>query len=330
MKIVAFETREDERSTFRKLEQKHQIEIVCLPEEISKQNIGLTKGATAISILGHSQMNSELLSLLKENGVDFVSTRTVGYNHIDVDAANKLGIRVANAYYDPHGVADYTVMLILMSLRKYKQAMWRANVNDYSLNGLKGREMRNLTIGIVGTGNIGAQVIENLQGFGCRLIASSRTVNKSIEPKVEYMNLDKLYAQADIISYHLPLLESTSRMVCKETLNKMKDGVILINCSRGELMNISDVIDAIESHKIGALAMDVFENETGIYHQDRRTDIISNRDMAYIRQFPNVIMTQHIAFYTDTAVETMVECGVESLCDFVAKGETAREIFPHQ
>ncbi|RKD91032.1 D-isomer specific 2-hydroxyacid dehydrogenase family protein [Mangrovibacterium diazotrophicum] len=326
MKIVAFETREDERPTFRKLEQKHQIEIVCLPEEISKQNIGLTKGATAISILGHSQINAELLNLLKENGIDFVSTRTVGYNHIDLEEANKLGIRVANAYYDPHGVADYTVMLILMSLRKYKQAMWRANVNDYSLKGLKGREMRNLTIGVVGTGNIGAQVIQNLSGFGSRLLAFDTRKNPKVESLVEYMPLEQLYAEADIISYHVPLLASTHRMVNRETLAQMKDGVVLINCSRGELMNVSDVIDAIESHKIGALAMDVFENETGIYHQDRRTDIISNRDMAYIRQFPNVIMTQHIAFYTDAAVETMVECGVESLCDFVAKGETSREI----
>ena len=326
MKIVAFETREDERPTFRKLEQKHQIEIVCLSEELSKQNIGLTKGATAISILGHSQLNSELLSLLKENSVGFVSTRTVGYNHIDLEAANKLGIRVANAYYDPHGVADYTVMLILMSLRKYKQAMWRANVNDYSLNGLKGQEMRNLTIGIVGTENIGAQVIQNISGFGSRLIAFDNRKNPMVEGLVEYMPMEQLYAEADIISYHVPLLNSTHRMVNRNTLTQMKDGVVLINCSRGELMNISDVIDAIESHKIGALAMDVFENETGIYHQDRRTDIISNRDMAYIRQFPNVIMTQHIAFYTDTAVETMVECGIESLCDFVAKGKTDREI----
>lgn len=329
MKIVAFETREDERPTFRKLEQKHQIEIVCLPEELSKQNIGLAKGATAISILGHSQMNAELLSLLKDNGISFVSTRTVGYNHIDLEAANKLGIRVANAYYDPHGVADYTVMLILMSLRKYKQAMWRANVNDYSLNGLKGREMRNLTIGVVGTGNIGAQVIQNLSGFGSRLLAFDTRKNPNVESLVEYMPLEQLYAEADIISYHVPLLNNTNRMVNRDTLAQMKDGVVLINCSRGELMNVSDVIDAIESHKIGALAMDVFENETGIYHQDRRTDIISNRDMAYIRQFPNVIMTQHIAFYTDAAVETMVECGVESLCEFVANGKTDREIVAH-
>lgn len=324
--IIAFETRDDELPIIEKLRQAVGLPITCYSDDLSLSNIDLVNGAKAISILGHSKLNMELMTELKKRGIQYISTRTVGYNHIDVAAANELGIRVSNAYYDPNGVADYTVMLMLMSLRKYKQAMWRANVNDYSLNGLKGREIRNLTIGIVGTGNIGVQVIENLSGFGCRLIASSRNINERIQSKVEYMPLDQLYTQADIISYHLPLLPSTNRMVNKDTLAQMKDGVILINCSRGELMKISDVIDAIESHKIGALAMDVFENETGIYHQDRRTDIISNRDMAYIRQFPNVIMTQHIAFYTDAAVETMVECGIGSLTDFINTGESNHEI----
>ncbi|PTN09891.1 D-isomer specific 2-hydroxyacid dehydrogenase family protein [Mangrovibacterium marinum] len=324
--IVTFETRSDELSAIKELEKIHGLKISSYTSELSLSNIELTAGAKAVSVLGHSHIDKALLLELKRRGVQYLSTRTVGYNHIDLHAANELGIRVSHAYYDPHGVADYTVMLMLMCLRKYKQAMWRANVNDYSLHGLKGREMRTLTIGIVGTGNIGKQVIENLMGFGCRLIASSRSIDHALASKVEYMPLDKLYAQADIISFHLPLLESTARMVNKQSLAKMKDGVILINCSRGELMNISDVIDAIESHKIGALAMDVFENETGIYHQDRRTDIISNRDMAYIRQFPNVIMTQHIAFYTDEAVETMVESGVGSLIDFINTGKSQHEI----
>lgn len=324
--ITVFETREDELPIIRKLEQTYGVTITCYPNDLSLANINLLKGTNAVSILGHSQLNKELLIKLQKQGIQYISTRTVGYNHIDLQAAHELGIHISNAYYDPNGVADYTVMLILMSLRKYKQAMWRANVNDYSLTGLKGKEMRNLTIGVVGTGNIGAQVIENLSGFGCRLIAFDTRENPKIVSKVEYLSLEELYAEADVITYHVPLLPSTQRMINKESLTKMKNGVVLINCSRGELMNVSDVIDAIESHKIGALALDVFENETGIYHQDRRTDIISNRDMAYIRQFPNVIMTQHIAFYTDAAVATMVECGIGSLVDFIKTGHSDREI----
>lgn len=326
--IVAFEVREDEYSSFEELKNELGIKLVCHPFDISLKTLDQLEGTQAISILGHSHLDAELLQALHDAGVRYISTRTVGYNHIDLQAAQQLGIRVSNAFYDPHGVADYTVMLILMLLRKYKQAMWRANVNDYSLRGLQGRELRKLTVGIVGTGSIGAQLAHNLTGFGCRIIAHSRRENPELAGLVEYLPLDELYAQADIISYHVPVTAATLRMVNKNSLAKMKDGVILINSSRGELMQISDVIDAIESHKIGALAMDVFENESGIYHQDRRTDIISNRDMAYVRQFPNVIMTQHIAFYTDTAVENMVRCGIESLLDFIKTGQSDREIFP--
>lgn len=326
IRIVAFETREDELIPFSRMKDFYDAEITCTDKVLNKHTLSLLENTQAISILGHSKLNRDMLFDLKNRGIYYVSTRTMGYNHIDLTAAAEFGIRVANARYAPNGVADYTVMLILMSLRKYKQAMWRANVNDYSLFGLQGREMRDLTIGIVGTGNIGAQVIRNLSGFGCRIIAFDTRVNQSIEQLVDYVSLDELYSQADVISFHVPLLDSTFRMVSKQSLKKMKDGVILINCSRGELMHIGDVIDAIESRKIGALAMDVFENETGIYHLDRRTDIISNRDMAYIRQFPNVIMTQHIAFYTDTAVAEMVECGVKSLVDFATTGSSPLEI----
>lgn len=326
IRIIAFETREDELIPFNQMKALYDVEIVCTEKTLNKHTLPLLSGAQAVSTLGQSKLNRELLVELKARGISCVSTRTMGYNHIDLEAAAELGIRVANARYSPNGVADYTVMLILMSLRKYKQAMWRANVNDYSLPGLQGREMHNLTIGIIGTGNIGAQVIRNLSGFGCRLVAFDTRTNPAVESLVEYMPLDELYAQADVLTFHVPLLDSTFRMVSKQSLKKMKDGVILVNCSRGELMNISDVIDAIESRKIGALAMDVFENETGIYHLDRRTDIISNRDMAYIRQFPNVIMTQHIAFYTDAAVAEMVQCGIKSLVGFIRAGTSTQEV----
>ena len=254
IRIVAFETREDEISKFKELADQFEVEIICRPEVLTGESLAGITGASGISVLGQSLVDREIMAQLKRQKINFISTRTVGYNHIDLRAANEFGIRVSNAYYDPNGVADYTVMLILMSLRKYKQALWRANVNDYSLKGLQGREMRKLTVGIVGTGRIGAQVIENLSGFGCRLIAFDTRINETIKDRVQYLSLDELYAEADIISYHVPLLESTHQMVRRETLAKMKNGVILINCSRGELMNFSDITDGIESHKIGAMA----------------------------------------------------------------------------
>lgn len=214
------------------------------------------------------------------------------------------------------GVAEYTVMMILMSLRKYKPALYRINVNDYSLDGLVGGELCEMTVGIIGTGKIGETVIRNLAGFGCRIYAYDIYEKEEVKKYAVYRDLDTIYKECDIISLHTPLMDSTYHMIDRDAVEKMKKGVILVNCARGELMDIEAVTRGVEDEKIGAVALDVFENENGIYHHDRRTEIIKNRDMAYLRQFPNVIMTQHMAFYTRQAVDSMVKCGVESLAAF--------------
>lgn len=325
MKITAYETRQDERSIFMHLAEEQHIEITYLEETLTEENVHLAAGSDGITILG-SEVNIAILRKLKALNINYIATRTVGYNNIDLDSAKALDIKVSNANYGPEGVADYTIMLILMSLRKYKQAMFRANVNDYSLNGLQGKEMKDLTIGILGTGRIGARVIESLSGFGCKILAYDTFQNQSIKDKATYVSLEELYQLSDVISLHIPLFESTVQIINTESISKMKDGVVLINCSRGELMNIPSLIDAIEHEKIGALALDVFENEAGIYHFDRRTEIIKNREMAYLRQFPNVIMTQHMAFYTDAAVESMVSCGVNNLVSFIKTDSAPNQI----
>jgi lactate dehydrogenase-like 2-hydroxyacid dehydrogenase len=326
MRLVAFETRDDEMAVFEKSAYEMNLEIQYVDRPLDNNTFRYIKDCPLISVIGKSILDEPLLAKLSQAGVRFISTRSVGYDHIDIKAANAHGIRVSNTHYGPDGVADYTIMLILMLLRKYKQAMWRSNINDYSLVGLQGREIKSLTIGIIGTGSIGARVIQDLTGFGCRIIAHSNSENPAIKKIVEYVSLDALYQQSDVISFHLPLTSKTFHMVNKNSLQKMKDGVILVNCSRGELMNIADITEGIESSKIGALGLDVFENEKDIYHHDLRTDIISNREMAYIRQFPNVILTQHIAFYTHEAVQNMVISSLRDLVSFVEKGECENEI----
>ncbi|WP_297100103.1 D-isomer specific 2-hydroxyacid dehydrogenase family protein [uncultured Draconibacterium sp.] len=326
VQITAYEVRDDEKKLIEKFEKELAIKIVSTKRALSEGTLHLAEGSNAITTLGQSQLNASMLEKLQVIKIKCISTRTIGYNHIDVKAAEKLGIKVCNATYDPNGVADYSVMLILMLLRRYKQAMFRANVNDYSLEGLQGREMKDLTIGVVGTGNIGSHVIENLSGFGCRILAYNKSINPKAAEKATYVSLDELYEQSDIISFHLPLTDSTYKMVNRSTLAQMKNGVMLINTARGELMDFEDIIEGIENHKIGALGLDVFENEHGIYHHDRRNDIISNKDMAYIRQFPNVIMTQHIAFYTDTAVESMVSSALNGIIEVLTTGSSKHEV----
>lgn len=298
------------------LAKKYDLELVTTSEVLSLDNVGLAEGADGVSGIGFSQFTRPVLERLRELGIRSVSSRCVGTDHIDLAAAKELGFSVANAQYSPWGVAEYTVMLMLIALRHYKEALWLQQVNDFSIAGLQGKELGRLTVGIVGTGRIGKAVMHILKGFGCDILCYSRHQDAEAAALGTYVSLEELYAKSDIISLHLPYNEQTFQMINRESLAKMKKGVLLINCARGELMDIADVIDAIEQEQLGGLALDVFENENGIYHQNHRLNIIKNRDMAYLRQFPNVIMTQHIAFYTQNAVDDMVRCGIESLIAF--------------
>lgn len=315
MKIMVYEARKDELTALNRLADQMGIEIVVSDAVPSLETASLAAGCEGVSMLGQGQINGPLLDRFYELGVRYLSTRTIGCNHIDVEYAKKLGIRVCNARYAPNGVADFTIMMILMCLRHYKQALWRGQVNDFSLEGLQGREMKDLTIGIIGTGRIGTQVIRNLSGFGCRILAHDVYPNPAVEALAEYVDFETLLADSDVISLHVPLLESNRHMINHETIAKMKDGVILVNCSRGELANMEALVDGIESEKIGALGMDTSEGEEGIIHEDHRIDILRNRNWFYLHQFRNVIMTQHMAFYTDAAVESMVDCGIRGICE---------------
>ena len=254
-----------------------------------------------------------ILAACSERDIRYLATRTIGYNHIDLAAAKRLGIHVCSVAYDPNGVADFTIMMMLLCLRSYKQALWRDQVNVFSLNGLMGRELRDLTAGIVGTGRIGACVARELQGFGCRILGCNPHEKEEHRYLLIDVSLEKLYERSDIIPLHVPLTEKTRHMINRDSIAKMKDGVILINCPRGALMNAEDLIDAVESCKIGALGLDVVENDEQIVHRDLRTDIFSDRDMAYLRQFKNVVHTPHMAFYTNEAVHSMVYGAVQGI-----------------
>ena len=321
MKICAYEVREDEKKDFARMAGKLQVEIELHDEIPGPDTAALAEGCEGVTMLGMGKIDKELLDMWKSMGVQCISTRTIGYNHIDTDYAKEIGMQVCNAAYPPSGVAEFTLMLMLMCLRNYKQSLWRGQVNDFALQGLQGKEIGSMTVGVIGTGKIGAQVIKYLTGFGCRILAYDMYPNVALKDVVEYVELDELFAKADMITLHTPLLDSTYHLVNAETIAKMKDGVVLINCARGELMDTTALIEGIESGKIGALGLDVVEGERGIAHEDHRIDILSNQQMAYLRQFRNVTMTPHMAFYTDVAVSHMVECGVAGLVEMLRNGD---------
>lgn len=326
MKIAVFEKRPYEEEIINNFKTKYGIDFISTDEILDEKTIHLCEGADAVTTLGYSRLNAELLDKIKTYGVKYIATRTIGYNHYDVKHAKELGFKVCNVTYAPNGVADFTIMLMLLSIRKYKPAMWRQNVNDYTLNGLMGKELRHMTVGVLGTGRIGATVIKNLSGFGCKILAYDKYQNESIKTLAEYVEFDELLKQSDIISIHVPLTAENREIINKQNISKMKDGVIIVNTARSELTNIQDLIEGIETEKIGALALDVFENEDEIYHHYLSTDIIKNRDMAYLRQFPNVVLTQHMAFFTDSAANEMIMNTLNNLLEFHKTGTCKNEL----
>lgn len=319
-KMIAFEARPDETAEFQALSRELGIEVALCEQVPTKDNAGLTEGCAGVSVLGQGTIDGALLDLWAARGVRYISTRTIGYDHIDLRHAEALGLRVCGARYAPNGVAEFTVMLMLMCIRNCKQAMWRSKVNDFSLAGLEGRELKDLTVGVVGTGQIGEKVIEILSGFGCRILAYNHSEKERVRRYAAYVDLDTLFRESDIITLHLPTTPETYHIVDAGAIEKMRDQVVLINCSRGELMDIHALVEGVESEKIGAIGMDTIEGENGIAHRDRRSDIVANRDLFYLQQFRNVILTQHMAFYTDAAVRSMVRCGVEGIVK-MARGE---------
>ncbi len=312
MKIFVYNYREfDEAEYFQKFSEEYNVELGICTDAPTMENAHLASGYEYISIIT-SRIDAQLMERFHEMGVKMISTRTIGYDHVDIEAAKKFGIHVSNVSYSPECVADYTVMLMLMSIRKMKRIMQRAEVNDFSLPGIQGKELPNFTAGVLGTGRIGRAVIRDLSGFGCRIYAYDKFENESVREQAQYADLDTIFRECDLITLHMPLEEENFHLIDKEALAKMKDGVVIINTARGGLIDTRALIDGIEDGKVGAAGLDVIEDEFGLYYYDLKSDILSKRDLYILRGFPNVIVTPHMAFYTDQAVSDMVRHSIES------------------
>lgn len=312
MKLFVYSYREfDEAEFFQKFAEEYHVELGICHDAPTMENAYLAEGYPYVSIIT-TKIDEELMNRFHALGVKMISTRTIGYDHIDLEAARKCGISVGNVTYSPECVADYTVMLMLMSIRKMKRIMQREEINDFSLPGIQGKEMPNFTVGVLGTGRIGRAVIRDISGFGCKIYAYDQYENDEVKKYAQYVSLDEIYEKCDMITLHMPLTEENMHLIDAEAIQKMQDGVVLINTARGGLIDTKALIDGLESYKIGAAGLDVIEDEFGMYYFDRKSDILSKRDLYILRGFPNVIVTPHMAFYTDQAVSDMVKHSIES------------------
>ncbi len=274
-------------------------------EKPTLENLYLAEGCPYVNVIT-TPVDRAMLTELKRLGCHYIVTRTIGYDHIDIHAARELGIRVANTPYGPDGVAEYTILLLLMCLRKVKSIRQRFSGQDFTLKGLMGKELSDMTVGVVGTGRIGTRLCEMLTGFGCRILAYSPHPNETVGEIAEYVSLSELYAQSDVISFHAPSTADTFHMVNQASLAQMKDGVILINTARGSLLDTQAILDGLDSGKIGGAGLDVVEDELHLYYYDCREEPLHNRGLALLNSYPNVVVTHHMAFYTKQSIETMV------------------------
>lgn len=324
MKIAVYNYREfDEGKYFQKFSEKYDVEIVKCYETPNIENAILASGCQGVSVIT-SAITEEIIKCWYQLGVKHISTRTIGYDHIDIQAAKKYSMEVSNVTYSTASVANYTVMTMLMALRKMKMIMKRADGWDYSLKDSIGLELENMTVGVIGTGAIGQKVIKNLSGFDCDILAYDPFVKEEVKKYAKYVSLDKIFEKSDILTFHVPATKDTYHIVRKETIDKMKDNVIIINTARGSVINTNDLIDALEIGKIGSCALDVIENELGLYYDDYKYQNIGNHELSILRDMPNVLLTPHMAFYTEQAVSDMVE---HSIASIVASRDGKENIF---
>lgn len=304
--MMVYNLREfDERPYFDQYAEKYGIRIVSTAESPTLENAYLAKGCRFVNVIT-TPIQRPLLERFHALGVRYLVTRTIGYDHIDTKAAQELGIQIANTPYGPDGVAEYTILLMLMCIRKMRSIQHRFEGQDYTLKGLLGRELSDMTVGVIGTGRIGTRLIQMLTGFGCKVLAYSPHPNETAAQHATYCSLETLLRDSDLITLHAPATDATWHMLDASAFSSMKDGVVLINTARGALMDTDALLANLQTGKIGALGLDVLENESALFYYDRREELLPNQDLYLLKSYPNVVITHHMAFYTQQCVETMV------------------------
>lgn len=313
MKILFYDTKEYDQEYFQKyLPEYPGIEIEFAKAELQVQTAALARGCDAICAFVNADINCGVVRSLAAEGVRLILLRCAGFNQVDLDATKECGITVMRVPgYSPEAVAEHAMALVLTACRRIHKAYNRVRENDFSLPGLTGVNLYQKTAGIIGTGKIGAAMARICHGFGMNVIAFDMYPNKELD-FVSYVPLDELLAQSDLISLHCPLTEATHHMINIETIGEMKDGVILVNTSRGGLIKTDDLIEGNRMHKFFAIGLDVYEEEKNYVYEDYSSAILSHSTTARLLSFPNVVITSHQGFFTQEALTAICRTTLEN------------------
>ena len=317
-KIEFFGAKPYDIASFDKVNEKYNYDIRYYKGHLNPNNVVLTQDTDVVCIFVNDTADAAVIDAMVDNGVKLLALRCAGFNNVDLKAAKgKLPV-VRVPAYSPYAVAEYSLALMLSLNRKIHRAYWRTRDGNFSLNGLMGFDMHGKTIGIIGTGKIAKILIRLLKGFGMRILAYDLYPDMKFagEEGISYVSLDELYRESDIISLHCPLTDQTKYMIDKDSIDKMKEGVMIINTGRGLLINTNDLIEGLKEKKIAAAGLDVYEEEGEYFYEDKSDKIIDDDVLARLLSFNNVIVTSHQAFFTKEALHNIAETTLQNIEDF--------------
>lgn len=318
MKILFYDAKAYEKESFEAIREAQYSEITInyIDADISDYTVKLSKGYDAVCVFVASQVDEKIIKELKENGVKLILLRCAGFNNVDIKAAQKNSITVMYVPgYSPEAVAEHAMALALSVNRKIHKAYIKVRENNFSLMGLTGKTLHGKTAGIIGTGKIGAAMCKICHGMGMKVIANDAYPKNELD-FAEYVELDTLLKNSDLISLHCPLTKETHHLINTKTIKKMKDGVILINTSRGALIKTDDLINGIRERKFFGVGLDVYEEENNNVFENREDDILESSVTARLLSFPNVIVTSHQGFLTEEALEAIAYTTLENAKNF--------------
>ena len=315
MRVAVFSAKPYDQQFLTAVNQQYGHELEFFSPNLDEQTVALAKGFEAVCVFVNDRLDRPIIKQLSQQGIKLIALRCAGYNNVDLDAAEEFDVSVVRVpAYSPHAVAEHAIALILTLNRKIHRAYYRVREGNFALNGLLGFDLHGCTVGIIGTGKIGRIAGQILHGFGCRILAYDLYPNSEFAEKYgEYVALEDLLAQSEIISLHCPLTEDTHHLIDDRTISLMKPGVMLVNTSRGGLVDTMAVIRGLKSKKIGNLALDVYEQESKMFFEDLSGEVIQDDVFQRLLTFPNVIITGHQAFFTAEALNNIAETTLSNI-----------------
>lgn len=324
IKIAFFDSKEYDITTFEDINKEYNFKIKYYETKLNEDSVELAKGNDIVCVFVNDIIDANVIKRLKELGTKIIALRCAGYNNLDTDALkekNMIAVRVPE--YSPYAVAEHALALILTLNRKIHKAYNRTKEHNFSLNGLLGFDIHGKTVGVIGTGKIGRVFCNTMNSLGANVVAYDMYPDENFakENNVKYVSLDELYNKSDIISLHCPLNKDTHNIINKDTISKMKDGVMIINTGRGGLIHTEDIFEALKSKKVGSVGLDVYEEESDFFSKDMSNEIIKDDLLSVILTMPNVVMTAHQAYFTKEALNNIASTTLKNIYDVLNNNE---------